>query len=390
MRNLVIHDVDGNLDKDNGGSSGIQVDTSGPGVGRFDGLSIESNTIERVSRSGIFIVGASAGDRPAAAGDPWPEASTDVRITRNSIAHLAGDGIVTTGTDGALVSGNVVSDGNQAGRAPSDPLGPICSAGIWAYNANSTTIERNEVFDMNLNGCDGTGFDVDRFQDGTVVQYNYSHDNGGGFLLICTEVEPRTAQVRFNLSVDDRFLLHSVPCVGGGTNSDVEIYNNTIVAPDPTFAKLGTPSTTLYGPASLTFFNNLVAATGPTAGFECAPDCHHNLFRDVPPVGTDFVTADPLFLDPTRRGTADTPQGFRLLAGSAALGTGASIPLGAGTDYFGNPINPSLAANIGFDQAKPLAAPQPAGPSTQAPRDKCKKGQKRRAGKCVKRKRKRR
>lgn len=365
VRDLDIHDVGGELAKDRGGSGGIQVE-AGPvdGSGRFNGLSIESNTIEDVSRSGIFVVGASAGERPAHASDPWPEASAGVRITGNRIAHLAGDGIVTTGTDGAVVSRNVVTDGNQAG----DLSGGICNAGIWAYSANATLIQRNEVFAMNLNGCDGTGFDIDRHQDGTVVQYNYSHDNGGGFLLLCTEDEPRTAEVRFNLSVDDRFMLHSVPCASSaGSYAGIKIYNNTVVAPDPGFAKLGTPSTQLYGPASLTFFDNVVDATGTASGFQCAPACHHNLFWRVPPVGTHNVTGAPRFLDPSRRDTPDTPQGFQLLAGSPALGTGAAIPAGVKVDYFGNPINPALAANIGFDQAKPTVTAGPAPALAQAP-----------------------
>ena len=65
---------------------------------------------------------------------------------------------------------------------------------------------------MRFNGCDGSGFDVDYDQDGTVVQFNYSHDNEGGFILLCTDAKPRTAQVRFNLSVDDRLVANQSPC----------------------------------------------------------------------------------------------------------------------------------------------------------------------------------
>src|SRR5690606_17576091 len=108
------------------------------------------------------------------------EASTGVRIRRNRIHRPAGDGIVTLGTDGARVRRNVVTEGNLAGRGLTDPQGMICNAGIWAFHANNTRIEHNLVSGMKFNGCDGSGYDIDYDQDGTVVQYNRSHDNEGG------------------------------------------------------------------------------------------------------------------------------------------------------------------------------------------------------------------
>jgi hypothetical protein len=348
-RDLYIHDVGGNLDKDTGGSGGIQVDSTGPGPGRFDGLTIAGNRIEDVSRSGIFIVGVAGGTRPRA-GEPWPEASSGVRVLGNRIDRIAGDGIVTLGTDRALVSGNVVSRGNLEGRGLTDPRGLICNAGIWAFNANSTVIEHNEVFGMRFNGCDGTAFDVDYMQDGTVIQSNYSHDNEGGFLLLCTDSRPRTSQVRFNLSVDDAFMLNSSPCSEPtGTYSGIEIHNNTVVAPDPGFALLGRPVEELYGPASLSFFDNVVAATGAARPFTCEPDCHHNLFWRVPPAGADYIEGDPRFADGSRRGTPDTPAGFKLERGSPALASGAPLSEPAGADFFGTPVD-GAAPNIGFYQ----------------------------------------
>jgi hypothetical protein len=348
VRDLHIHDVGGNLDKDFGGSGGIQVDSTGAG-GRFADLHIAGNRIEDVSRSGIFIVGVASGTRPRA-GQPWPEASTGVQVTGNRIDRIAGDGIVTLGTDRAVVSGNVVSRGNLAGRGIVDPQGMICNAGIWAFNANGTVIEHNEVFGMKFNGCDGTAFDVDYMQDGTVIQSNYSHDNEGGFLLLCTDSQPRTAQVRFNLSVDDRYMLNSSPCSEpAGSYDGIKIHNNTVVAPDPGFALLGGPSQALYGPPSLSFFDNIVAATGTARAFTCEPECRRNLFWNVPPAGTDYIEADPRFADPARRGTVDTPDGFKLMADSPALDAGAPLTEPAGTDYFGNPVN-AAAPDIGFYQ----------------------------------------
>jgi hypothetical protein len=347
-----VHDVGGNLDKDTGGSGGIQVDSTGPGQGRFEGLTIEGNRIEDVSRSGIFIVGVAGGTRPRA-GQPWPEASAGVRVLGNRVERVAGDGIVTLGTDGALVAGNVVARGNLAGRGLTDPQGLLCNAGIWAFNANSTVIEHNEVYGMEFNGCDGTAFDVDYMQDGTVIQSNYSHDNAGGFLLLCTDSQPRTAEVRFNLSVDDGYMLNSSPCSEPtGTYAGIRIHNNTVFAPDPGFAVLGVPSESLYGPPSLSFFNNIVAGGGGARAFTCEPDCHHNLFWNVPPAGHDYLVANPLFVDSALSGVAGTPAGFRLMEGSPALAAGAPLA-GPAEDYFGNAAD-SASPNIGFYQGAGL------------------------------------
>ncbi|KAA0267394.1 MAG: hypothetical protein EDQ89_11770, partial [Acidobacteria bacterium] len=295
VRDLHVHDVGGNLDKDFGGSGGIQVDSAGPGVGRFRHLVIEDNRIEDVSRSGIFVVGVAGGERPRASA-PWPEASSGVRIRRNEIRRIAGDGIVALGTDGARVRRNLVRRGNRAGRGLADPAGMICNAGIWAFHANNTVIEHNEVAGMRFNGCDGSGFDIDYDQDGTVVQFNYSHDNEGGFMLLCTDTEPRTAAVRFNLSVNDGFSFNSSPCSRPtGSYEGLRIHNNTIVGPDPGVAILGNPSETLFGPSGLDFFNNALVATEAGRAFACGPGCRRNLFFRMPAAGAGPIAAPPRF-----------------------------------------------------------------------------------------------
>ena len=351
-RGLLIRNVGGNLDKDGGGSGGIQVDAEGPGLGRFADLRISDNQISDVSRSGIFVVGTSQGGARPRSGQPWPEASTGVEISGNRVDRTAGDGIVVLGSDAAHVHDNVVSRGNLAGRGLADPQGLLCNAGIWAFNSNGTVIEHNEVFRMEFNGCDGTGFDVDYMQDGTVIQFNYSHDNEGGFLLLCTDSQPRASIVRFNLSVDDGFALNSSPCSEPtGSYSGIDIYNNTIVSPEAGFAFLGAPSQTLFGPPSLSFFNNLLVATsGAGPGFTCEPGCRSNLFWGLPAAGADPVVGDPRFVDGAARGS-DAAPGFKLAAGSPAYGAAAPIPADATSDYFGQPIDRSRAPNIGFDQS---------------------------------------
>ena len=350
VRDNRIHDVGGNLDKDGGGSGGIQVDSTGPGTGRFRHLVIEDNRISDVSRSGIFVVGVSGGERPRAS-EPWPEASTGVRIRRNRIRRAAGDGIVTLGTDGARVRRNFVAKGNLAGRGLADPEGMICNAGIWAFHANNTLIERNVVTRMKFNGCDGSGYDIDYDQDGTVVQFNESYANEGGFMLLCTDAQPRSAEVRFNVSVNDGFSFNSSPCSRpAGSDEGLRIYNNTIVGPDPGVAILGFDSGQLFGPPSLDFFNNILAATEAGRGFTCEPDCRNNLFFRMPAAGRDAVTGSPrFFFNGPYRG-AVTPGRLRLRPSSPAIGAGAPIPRDVERDFFGTRIERAGKPDIGFFQ----------------------------------------
>jgi parallel beta helix pectate lyase-like protein len=339
VRGVWVHDVQGDLAKDAGGSGGIQVDVLGPEPTRFDDLLIERNLIADVTRSGIFIVGTADGDRPRAT-EPWPAASTRVRVRANRLLRLGGDGIVPLGTAGAVVEDNVVSEGNLRGRSLGDPRGMICNAGIWTFHANGTVIQRNEVFGMRFNGCDGSGYDIDYDQDGTVVQHNLSHDNEGGFILFCTDAQPRTAVVRFNLSVDDRMVANQSPCSlqPGATYENVSLLNNTFVAPVMTWGILGTPSGALLD-GSLEVRNNIFHATAPgSPALGCSARCSNNLF------------ADPLFVDPGRRGRGRlyVGAGFRLRRGSPAIGAGTPAPAVGTRDYFGARV-PS-PPTVGFSQ----------------------------------------
>jgi hypothetical protein len=245
IRNLDVDHVDSTNSFSGGKQGGGIVGQALSAAGRFSNVLIENNDVHDVSRQGITIYGTSSGTRPPATSS-WPQASTGVVIQANIVERVQGDGIVPLGTDGALVQFNLVEKGNLAGY---DFLSPNrnCAAGIWAWDANNTIIQYNEVSGMvfgpstnpgSLNGCDGEGLDADYNQDGTVIQYNYSHGNAGGFLLLCTDQSPHRVVIRYNLSVDDNATFNPTPCAGvidPATNNlnGVEMYNNTIVAATP-------------------------------------------------------------------------------------------------------------------------------------------------------------
>ncbi|WP_458788369.1 hypothetical protein, partial [Vallitalea sediminicola] len=53
---------------------------------------------------------------------------------------------------------------------------------------------------------DGQGFDCDYYSTGTTFQYNYSHDNEGGFMLVCSPKNSTInyhSVIRYNISEND-------------------------------------------------------------------------------------------------------------------------------------------------------------------------------------------
>jgi hypothetical protein len=169
VSDLYIHDVNGtNERKETGGILFRTVGSLTPS--RFDGLRIERNIIWKVDRSAI------AGQSSETARSRWYP-SLHVVIRDNYAEDIGGDGIVPWATDGALIEHNIVMHCNQ--RAGS------YNAGIWPWSTDNSLFQLNEAAFTHTT-LDGEGFDSDYNSRNTHFRYNYSHDNDGGFMLICT------------------------------------------------------------------------------------------------------------------------------------------------------------------------------------------------------------
>ncbi|MBM7678134.1 hypothetical protein [Gracilibacillus alcaliphilus] len=82
-------------------------------------------------------------------------------------------------------------------------------AGIWVCAVSDALIQFNEVARTRLFENDGTAFDTDWGCAGTnIFQYNYTHDNEGGFWLDCAGINHNENYegtiLRHNISVNDR------------------------------------------------------------------------------------------------------------------------------------------------------------------------------------------
>jgi hypothetical protein len=192
---LYIHNVNGtNAKKDNGG---IIFRTSGNTTpSRFDGLLLERNIVWKVDRSAI-----------AAQSYHYPRnrwfPSLNVIIRDNLVDDIGGDGIVPWATDGAIIEHNIARNCNA--RAGS------YNAAIWPWSTDNSLFQLNSAA-YTRTTLDGQGFDSDFNSRNTLFQYNYSHDNEGGFLLICTPGKRNPQEnignlgtvARFNISRNDK------------------------------------------------------------------------------------------------------------------------------------------------------------------------------------------
>ena len=227
LDNLKIHDVDGCFsstadETDNHWNGGIVVSARGDTATRFVNLSIKNCEIYDVARTGIAIFSNYYTDY-----DKKPEGMTqNMRISDNVVHNTKGDGIIVCGDYYGEVIGNTVYETNL--MSYEDGLSN-CNVGIFTLHCTGTVIAENESY-LSRTTYDGFGYDVDGDCDNVKVQYNYSHDNEGGFLMLVNHHNYGTV-VRYNISRNDKN--QSIAVAVPSDNPELlkmtaSIYNNTI------------------------------------------------------------------------------------------------------------------------------------------------------------------
>ncbi|WP_285725674.1 NEW3 domain-containing protein [Psychromicrobium xiongbiense] len=355
LQRLTIHDVRGGDTKGLAGSAGIQIAVTGSVTPTwFDDLTIRNNTIHDVDREGIYTKSTwnkrpEVGSQDTSGLGPWTP-STRVVISGNQLSSIAGDGIKVDSMKGAVIEHNTLT-GFQLRSA-------VANAGIWPFNADDTVVQYNEVSGGG-NSKDGMSFDADGGAQRTIFQYNYSHHNAGGLLLLCPYSGAFTygTVMRYNISVDDGERLFQL-CPGD--IQQTSIYNNTVVNSQvtPRFFLQDDNSTQ----RQISWRNNVVVNRGATmtvTNHGPVLNFDHNLLIGVGPLPTNpdgstnpgGLGTDPGLVDasavPTDINNAD---GLKLRADSPALGAGALVATNGGRDFYGNPVSATAAPNMGAYQ----------------------------------------
>ncbi|MBW8817387.1 MAG: carbohydrate binding domain-containing protein [Streptomyces sp.] len=356
---------------------GVQTDHTTP-VSTWDDVVVENNTFDHVDRIAVAVTPDGNGQGTGL--------TTNAIIRGNTSTYDGGDDILVVKGDGPLIDGNKAGHGGLKSTCP--PSGQVCnraSAGIWVAASQNSVIQHNEVY-CAANFQDGTGFDVDWGNHNTTIQYNYSHQNLGGFLLVMpvssspSPDEPLSGVpsdgtvVRYNISENDG---SNAGCPDSGTSNHADsvidmpgnipnksgssgmaplFYNNTFYVRDG----LGTWITGGRGRTSVSgiwsFENNAVfnygsgryLATG--SGSVYSNNLFYGQHPSSEPADVAKVVADPEFRNPGNANTNSSSTGinaYQVHPSSPAIRAGTVISNNGGQDAFGNAVSTTAAPNIG-------------------------------------------
>ena len=355
----------------------------------FEGICVENNTFDSVARTAVYVTSFWAARDTVnqttqnlnfgikETGVPTEYLSTDVRIRGNTIQNNGGDAIMLNGVDGAVVEYNTVADTKLLHQYPvsssTTEIWDPAFAAIWCYCSDNVVFQYNEVSGTcgDNGGHDLQAFDIDFSSNNCVVQYNYSYNNEGGFVLLAAEDASCNGQVentivRYNLSVNDGGSRVNPPLSVfdiTGSILNTHIYNNTIYCGNnnvrlinfSNYVNATTKSTTLvennifyaseegkatwgYGDAnttpafaSATFNNNILYNINEPsyAGTDADLSVSGTLQDDPKLVSAGTVGA----------GRLTVGEAYRLQSYSPAISGGKVIENHGGKDFFGNVID---------------------------------------------------
>ncbi|WP_329213632.1 carbohydrate binding domain-containing protein [Streptomyces sp. NBC_01485] len=383
LHHIRVHDM--NIHHISGWSGGWYATNAGVGVqtnhttpvSTWDDVVIENNTFDHVDRIAVAVT-------PDGDGQGTGQ-TTGTVIRDNTMTFDGADDILVVKNDGALIEGNKAGFGGAKATCP--PSGQYCngaSAGIWMSGSNDTLVQNNEVY-CHVNFADGTGFDVDWGNHNTTFQYNYSHQNLGGFMLVMppfsiagepTSTVPSDGTViRYNISENDGtnagcpaagnpthgtgvfHFVGGVPNKSGSSVAVPQIYNNSIYV-----NQSGLNTKILYSRAggsisgTLSFRNNAVFNYGTGGYFTTSAGSvySNNLFYGTHPASEPAdsakVVTDPEFRNPgntTTSGPYTGADAYQVHPSSPVIRAGAVISGNGGKDAFGNTVSATAAPNIG-------------------------------------------
>ncbi|MEG2291381.1 MAG: fibronectin type III domain-containing protein [Clostridium sp.] len=337
LKNINVHDVNGNSTRKDLHNGGIYYAVSGSiAPSKFNDILVEGCTVKNVNRGAISVGGGKWDYKFDGYGGRFPQnvidnyMHTNVAIRNNYIEAAGGDAIVMQFGVNPVIEYNVANGCNTTSNANGQ-----YSAGIWPWRCIDAVFQFNEVYGTKYNG-DGMAYDCD-FSVGTVYQYNYSHDNEGGFMLMCQN-ESLDSIVRYNISQNDKVGIFSTSGVASG-----DVYNNTIYIGEGLNT---TPFRFDWGTGKVNMNNNLFYNEGTAKSsrwlytVNYSNNAYYGYEESSLPNDPNKIIADPMVVAPGTGGYGiDSLDGYRLEDNSPLIDAGMEIDNNGGRDYFGNKVS---------------------------------------------------
>ncbi len=185
LNEQVVTAISPGYSRDAGGIIMEAVTPKAVGPSWFEDLWIDNNKIERVSRQGIWVnsywayrPGVTWGHNPYYNDDTFYYPNRNVYVRGNEMLYTGGDAMVLIACRNSIVEYNKCFHASVLGRAGQP------NAGIWFQSCVDSVMQFNEAAYTHYR-YDGEGFDIDIACANILFQYNYSHHNYGGGLLLC-------------------------------------------------------------------------------------------------------------------------------------------------------------------------------------------------------------
>jgi hypothetical protein len=340
IRNCYVHNVNGKV----GGKwhGGIHVHVIGDSIKtKVHQLLIENNVIRDVGGVGIGNQ-SSWRDIDTERYYAW----TEFIIRGNFIERTGRNSIILRNAINPLIEYNVAAASSRFDTGHS----------IVNFNTTNCVVQYNEAYGNigPANENERGGFDADYKSRGTIIQYNYSHDNNW-FCGIMRRGINSNITIRYNISQNELLgcYLYGFPTEYG--LKDVKVYNNIHYFGKGKGNRIFVEGGRVRVPIETEFKNNIFYFEEEAEwGFEPDSTCNfeNNLFFNVEPKGENAIVGDPLFVNPDSGGTnidmtaPNRLSGYKLKGGSPAIGAGKSIENNGGKNFGGNslPDVPNIGA----------------------------------------------
>lgn len=335
LQNLLIHDINGDLtDKDNGGIFCEITGNAKPT--KFDDLLIDDCHIYDVDRTGISN-SSSWETRTFTTSTNWYP-STNVVIRDNLIERAGNNGLIVRVCDGALIEHNIFRQCSLKGSGNA----------MFPFNCDNTLVQYNEACQTvyNPGDADASGFDSDYRCKNSIFQYNYSHDNDHGFMLVCCQGGPSRFNdgtvVRYNISQNDGGNVFRI----SGQTTNTQIYNNTIYLGPTMSSQVIWHKSWKAWPDDTRYYNNIFYNLG-SGDYDLGSSTNnvfsHNVFYGNHPLSEPHdphkLTSAPKLINPGSGGQSiNTVDGYKLRPNSPCIDSAMAIPENGSLDYWGNTV----------------------------------------------------